>query len=262
MKKRKEQTEEQIFHKLRIYNAIMGIFHLLQGILMLLLSNSFSLPVTTSYLSFDLATKTISTVKNQIFDLKIGPLVAVFLFISSIAHFLLSTILYKWYVKNLKRNINYARWYEYAFSSSLMIIVIAMICGMYDLSSLILIFSLNAMMILFGLMMELHNQTTKKTNWTSFIFGCIAGIIPWVVIFLYFQGAVASVGDVIPKFVYGILASIFVFFNVFAINMVLQYKKVGRWRNYLYGEVIYILLSLIAKSALAWQIFSGTLRPQ
>jgi len=254
--------KENIFKKLRIYNIVMGVFHFLQGILMLFLSNDFSLPVTTSYLSFDLAAKTIDTVKNEIFQLKIGPLVAAFLFISSLAHFLIATFLYKWYVKNLKKNINYARWYEYAFSSSLMIVIIAMLCGMYDLSSLILIFSLNAMMIFFGLMMELHNQTTKKTNWTSYIFGCIAGIIPWIVIFLYFQGAASSVGDVIPKFVYGILISIFLFFNVFAINMVLQYKKVGRWKNYLYGEAIYILLSLIAKSALAWQIFSGTLRPQ
>jgi hypothetical protein len=229
---------------------------------MIVLSNSFSLPVTTNYLSFDLATKTISSVKNQVFDLKIGPIVAVFLLFSALAHFLVSTVLYKWYVKNLAKGINYARWYEYMFSSSTMIVVIAMLCGMYDLPSLILMFFLNATMIMFGLVMELHNQSTKKTNWTSFVFGCIAGIIPWIVIYMYFAGAVASVGDVIPKFVYAILISIFVFFDVFALNMFMQYRKTGPWKNYLYGEMIYILLSLIAKSALAWQIFSGTLRPQ
>jgi heliorhodopsin len=52
-----------------------------------------------------------------------------------------------------------------------------------------------------------------------------------------------------------------VFFNVFALNMVLQYRRVGRWRDYLYGERMYMLLSLGAKSALAWQVFAGTLRP-
>jgi len=41
----------------------------------------------------------------------------------------------------------------------------------------------------------------------------------------------------------------------------LQYKQVGRWRNYLTGERTYILLSLLAKSALAWQVFAGTLAP-
>jgi hypothetical protein len=59
--------------------------------------------------------------------------------------------------------------------------------------------------------------------------------------------------------VYGIIASLFVFFNVFAVNMFLQYKRVGPWRNYLFGERGYILLSLFAKSALAWQVFFGTL---
>ncbi|MDH5294973.1 MAG: hypothetical protein OEW91_14955, partial [Acidimicrobiia bacterium] len=34
---------------------------------------------------------------------------------------------------------------------------------------------------------------------------------------------------------------------------------IGRWRDYLFGERFYILLSLVAKSALAWQVFGGTL---
>jgi len=142
-----------------------------------------------------------------------------------------------------------------------MIVVIAMLSGIYDLSTLVLLFFLNAMMILFGWMMELHNQSTERTDWTAFIFGCIAGAIPWVVIFLYFVSAAADPTNKVPGFVYGIMVSIFLFFNCFAVNMVLQYKKVGPWRDYLFGEKVYIILSLTAKSALAWQIFGGTLRP-
>ncbi len=257
-----DEHKEPTYKKLRLYNGVMGVFHLVQGGLMLYLSNNFKLPVTTDYLNIDIATRTVGPIKEQIGQLQIGPIVAAFLFLSAIAHFSVSTVLYKWYAGNLAKGINYARWYEYAVSSSLMIVVIAMLCGVFDLSTLILLFTLNAMMIFFGLSMELHNQTTKKTNWTTFIFGCIAGIVPWVVLYLYFAGAASSIGDVIPKFVYAILASIFVFFNVFAINMLLQYLKVGPWKNYLFGERVYILLSLVAKSALAWQIFSGTLRPQ
>ena len=110
-------------------------------------------------------------------------------------------------------------------------------------------------------MMELHNQTTERTNWLSYWFGVIAGLIPWVVIVAYFNGAAQSTGTTIPAFVYAIIVTIFLTFSIFAINMVLQYLKVGPWKNYLFGERVYILLSLLAKSALAWQIFSGTLRP-
>lgn len=245
---------------LRSWNLSMGFLHLGQGILMLLLSNSFSLPVIGTFLKFNLQTNQLSPAPETLFNLKIGPLVAIFFFISSLAHLALSTVCYRWYLKNLSRHINPARWLEYAFSSSIMIVMIAMLVGVYELSSLILIFGLNAMMILFGWLMELHNQRTEKTNWTSFAFGCLAGIVPWIVIAIYLFSA--GEGDMkAPAFVYWIYFSIFLFFNSFAINQVLQYKKVGKWADYLYGEKVYIILSLVAKSLLAWQVFAGTLRP-
>ena len=35
----------------------------------------------------------------------------------------------------------------------------------------------------------------------------------------------------------------------------------NQWKDYLFGERMYIVLSLLAKTALAWQIWFGTLRP-
>ena len=125
---------------------------------------------------------------------------------------------------------------------------------------LLLIFFMNAMMILFGLRMEIYNQKTEKTDWSPFIYGCIAGLIPWIVIAIQLFGAGGSGGGP-PDFVYYIYVSIAIFFNCFAINMVLQYKKVGKWKDYLYGERMYVILSLVAKTILAWQVFAGTLRP-
>lgn len=249
------------FKKLRNFNGVMGFIHLIQAILMLYLSNAFTLPITYSYPFFNTTTNTISPVSHTLIDVRIGPLVALFLLISAIAHFLLATVLYKWYTEKLKNHINPARWYEYSFSASLMIVIIAMLTSIYDAGTLLALFVLTAMMNLMGLMMELHNQTTKKTNWTAYIIGCIAGFVPWVVIFISLIGAVAASGGRVPDFVIGIYVSIAVFFNLFAINMILQYKKVGKWKEYLYGERVYIILSLVAKSALAWQVFAGTLRP-
>ena len=53
--------------------------------------------------------------------------------------------------------------------------------------------------------------------------------------------------------------SLFVFFNSFALNQWLQYRGIGPWRSYAFGERAYLVLSLVAKSALAWQIFGGSL---
>ena len=147
----------------------------------------------------------------------------------------------------------------YSLSSSLMIVLIAMLFGVYDIGLLIAIFFLNATMNLFGLLMEKINQFTQKTDWTSFIFGSIAGIGPWIVVTMYTFGN-ADLSKV-PWFAYAIFASYFFFFNCFPINMILQYKKIGKWKNYLYGERTYIVLSLIAKTVLAWLVFAGVMQP-
>jgi hypothetical protein len=246
---------------LRRFNIIMGFLHLIQGVFMILVSNDTTYPIFTNFLRFDDATRSLTPDPKLLYELRFGPAVAVFLLISAVAHFYLSTIGYSRYVENLKKGMNPVRFYEYALSSSLMIVLIGMLTGLWDLGALILIFGINAMMNLFGIMMELHNQTTQRTDWTAFIYGCIAGIIPWIVIFMYFVGAVNSGDAKPPAFVYTIIPTLFVFFNIFAINMVLQYRKVGRWKDYLFGERVYIILSLTAKSVLAWLIWAGTLAP-
>ena len=142
-----------------------------------------------------------------------------------------------------------------------MIVIIAMLTTIYDIGTLIALFTLTMVMNLMGLVMEIHNQTTKKTNWISYYIGCIAGIVPWIVIFIALLGGFSANAQTPPDFVIAIFVTIAIFFNCFAINMILQYKKIGKWKNYLYGEKVYIILSLVAKSALAWQVYAGTLRP-
>jgi hypothetical protein len=252
-------TEDTKFRKLKNFNLAMGFLHLIQGGLMLALSPPGKGPVLTNFISgFENGLPVFT--QDQIATIPLGPLVASFLFVSAIAHFSVSTFRYKWYVENLKKGMNPARWYEYAISSSIMIVLIAMQVGIFELATLMLIFSLNATMNLFGMMMELHNQTTKKTDWTAYFFGCFAGIVPWIVIGIYFFGAILPNSDAVPTFVYLIFPILAAFFNVFAINMVLQYRKKGKWADYLYGEKVYIILSLTAKSTLAWLVFGGTYR--
>ena len=115
----------------------------------------------------------------------------------------------------------------------------------------------NAAMILFGWIMEVVNRPGQPVWWSPFWFGCIAGGVPWVVLFIYVIGP--SGQPEFPAFVWGILISLFIFFNLFALNQWLQYRGVGRWSDYLYGERVYLVLSLTAKSALAWQVFGNTL---
>ena len=140
-----------------------------------------------------------------------------------------------------------------------MIVMIASLFGVWDLGNLIGIVGCNASMNLFGLWMEEINMQKEKVDWSPFLLGCVAGIVPWINTMISFLGG----GDFadIPSFVYGILASYMIFFNTFPINMALQYAKIGKWSDYRFGESCYITLSLLSKSLLAWLVFGGTFQP-
>jgi hypothetical protein len=245
---------------LRAWNIVAAVLHAAQGVALLLLASDFSVPLTTMLPGLG-SNPGVPVAQYQTeTTIQVAPLVAAFFFLSAAAHAITSLPgVYERYVVRLKQGINYYRWVEYSLSASIMIVTIGLICGITDMPTLLCLFFLNASMILFGWMMERHNQTTKTVQWDSFIFGCIAGLIPWVVIAWYFFTAAARIPEV-PDFVPWIVTSLFLFFNIFAINQYLQYKRIGKWKDYIYGERAYIVLSLVAKSLLAWQVFSGTLR--
>ncbi len=257
------------FKYLKRFNTAAGILHMIIGIMMLALG--LILEWTRDIYTFYIKLEVVSTAPPvfevmpdpQIFFTVgfLGVILASFPIISSIAHFMIAFPKNKQYNEYLKKGMNPYRWYEYAFSSSIMIVLIALFLGVWDFWSLVMIFVLNAMMIMFGHQMEVLNQKTEKTNWTPFILGCISGGVPWIVIFAYFISAVQSAGAEPPAFVYMILVFYFVLFNIFALNMVLQYKGVGKWKDYLYGERMYIILSFVAKTFLAWLVFAGVFAP-
>ena len=248
------------------WNLVLAGLHFLQFLAMLAISFArnplVSAPVTSSYLAWDPATRTLVDAQRLVFDLPIGPTVAAFFLLSAIAHFTVAVPARRWYESRLARGQNPARWIEYAFSSSLMIVVIASLSGIREVGTLIAVFGANAGMILFGWSMEAANEGRERPQWLHYVFGCLMGAVPWLVIGAsLLTAATAPDATAIPAFVIAIYVSLFISFNVFAFNMVAQYAKLGRWRDYLYGERVYMLLSLVAKSLLAWQVFSGTLRP-
>jgi hypothetical protein len=243
------------FKRLRTYNVVMGLLHAVQGVLILALATDFTLPVTATYMEGPPGSP--AAEPTTLFQLSLAWGVAAFFFLSAFFHLLIATVGASRYRNQLSRGQNQFRWIEYALSSSIMIVLIAMLPGINDVAALLALFGVNAGMIFFGSVQERYEKPGGSL-W-PFWMGCILGVVPWVAIGIYL---VAPGGDASPPtFVYIIFISLFIFFNMFAITQLLQYRQVGRWSNYLTGERTYILLSLIAKSALAWQVFAGTLVP-
>jgi len=254
---------------LRTWNLGVGSLHLVQGIVILLLSTSFAIPVVATVQTGPPGAEGSLSLPKQFFEFSFPIAIAIFLFLAAGDHLLMAfPPVRRWYEANLQRGINYARWIEYSISASIMILLIGLLNGINNLYAMMAIFGVNAAMILFGLVMEQVNRDRTTVNWWPFIFGCIVGIVPWIAITFGLVTAatdntvingVAANPDGVPPFVYGIVVSLFLLFNCFALNQWLQYRGRGKFADYLYGEKVYLVLSLVAKSALAWQIFAGTL---
>ncbi|HEX6310854.1 MAG TPA: heliorhodopsin HeR [Acidimicrobiia bacterium] len=242
-------------HRLRIFNVAVGVVLAVEAAIVLALSNGLSLPVTASFLEADPVVVREATLPEVVWSVPIGPMVAVFLLLAAVDHLVVSAPgVHRWYERSLEHRANYARWIEYSVSASIMIVLIAMLVGIRDLAALIAIFGVNTAMILFGLLME-RQQRPGEADWSAFWFGSLAGAVPWALVVVYLVAGAAP-----PAFVYAIVVVQAVLFFSFAVNMALQYRQVGRWRSYQFGEVVYILLSLGAKSLLAWLVFANVLR--
>lgn len=244
---------------LRTWNIVAGFAHLAQLILILILATNFTLPVTATYMEGPPGTPPGDTV--TLFNSPIAWGVALFFGLSALFHFLVaSPLFFKRYIAGINLSHNYFRWVEYSISSSVMIVLIAQIVGIADVAALIAIFGVNASMILFGWLQEKYEKPGSG-GFLPFIFGCMTGIVPWIIIVIYVVAPGSTSANEVPAFVYGIIISLFIFFNSFALIQYLQYKQIGKFANYRYGERWYIILSLVAKSLLAWQVFAGTLAP-
>jgi len=240
--------------RLRRTNAILGLLHATQGVAVLALGNGFALPVTGSFMEGPPGSGLGES--RVLFDVSFAVGVAAFLFISAIAHWLIAS---PWYFPRYRAGLvagrNYARWVEYSLSASVMIVLIAMLTGISDVAALGAIFAANAAMIFFGLVQERYER--PGGGLLPFWLGSLVGAVPWIVVGVYVVSPGVTAEP--PGFVYAIYLSLFVFFNSFAVNMWLQYRQKGKWAEYVYGERVYMGLSLVAKSLLAWQVFAGTL---
>lgn len=239
--------------RLRTWNVALAIVHAAQAIAILLLASDFAISVTTSLPAGPPGTPV--PPPEPWFDVRIGAAIAAFLGLAALDHLLTSTVFRGRYETDLRAGINRFRWLEYSLSSTVMVLLIGFYSGITGISAVIGIIGANVGMILFGWLQEKMNPPGRpRTTMTPFWFGTLVGLAPWVAIAFNLVAA-----EAVPGFVVGIFVSLFVFFMSFAVNQWLQYREVGAWRSYAFGETAYLVLSLIAKSALAWQIFAGSL---
>jgi hypothetical protein len=239
--------------ELRRWNLGLTVLHAAQVGAVLLLASDFAITLTSSFPAGPPGTDIPSA--EPLLDVRIGLAIAVFLALAALDHLVTATVGRASYESDLREGRNRFRWLEYSVSSTIMILLICFYGGITGISAVIAIAGANVAMILFGWVQEVVNPPGRATTtMLPFWSGCVAGAAPWIAITVNLVGSAE-----VPNFVYGIFFSLFAFFISFAVNQWLQYRQVGPWADYAFGEKTYLVLSLVAKSALAWQIFAGSL---
>lgn len=228
---------------LRLAHALLAFLHFAQGVAVLVLQNGFRIPVTT--IKMDGPPGSELPAHTTIGHIHIGATVIVFLWLAAAQHTVVATAFWKKYNEgSYARGI--LRWGEYSMSATAMIVAIAALSGITDLSALILVVVCNVTMIGFGALGEEFPEHNGM-----FALGSFVGLGPWVAVFT------AAALSTPPAFVWAIIWSLFILFASFGVNQALH--NWGVYKDPLTVEWGYIVLSLVSKSVLAWQVFSATL---
>jgi hypothetical protein len=270
------------YYRLQRWNIIAFLAHLVQGILVLSLSNDYAFPLRLNKLTWEYRDdeecavdnpciiKYVSNTTKIEFNMPVAT--ALFFFLSAFFHGLVAFLMKNTYYRQVfEQRVNYFRWIEYSISAPTQVTINAILTGMVDVVSLFMLFGLMHTVQWFGLLQEerhvLLSQLRFKGNnnihwwgqWGPFILGCIPYVVAWIAVMIYFFASLDSSEATPPTFVYVIVWILPLTFTTFAVNMGLQYGRVGPWTDYVFGEFMYIVLSLVSKSFLGWTLVGGIL---
>ena len=243
------------FEHLRLYNVVAGLILGVEAFLVLVLYGDYFLPVFTSFgIPEQGEASMLAITPHKVATINVTAAAALYLTLTSVIHLYIATNGFERYRNYITQQVNYYRWVALTVSSSIIIVLVAMVTGINHAETLLAIAGLDIAMIMFGLLMETNNRFSEQeqTDWLPMLAGLLVGIIPWLIIgeriaTSYFVGEPLPFGVLLT---YGV---IFLLFLSFPINMYLHYRgNRSTWQRYRFTEAIYITLSLVTRSAHAW----------
>lgn len=250
------QTEN--FKKLRLWHGAAAVLHAVSAVLILVMSNSHSVAVSTSFLTADSLSdaKPLVPAARQLFDVRTAWMIVAFLGVGALYHLLVATVLNNQYQRAVAAKVNRFRWLAWVLESGLVLVSVAMLLGVRDVSSLFLLFVINEGIHGLGYLLE-----TGSTSYPRLPFKLGAKFTATIVLVLgWFVFATKHYGSAnLPGYSYWLLALWAVFFALFSAAALASFKKRGRFTDFVYTEKTYIVLALLAKTSIAWLIFFSIL---
>jgi hypothetical protein len=251
------------YQSLRKWNLGFGALLALQAVAIIVIGGSQTVPITTNYLATDaLASdaaghQVLAVATRHLADVRLSWMVAKFLLIFAAVFLLAATLWRGKYEAWLERGVNKLRWAGFGLGGGVMATTVAVLGGVSDISSMLLIFGVVALSGLCALAASLMGSERRLRR--LLIVGGLAGaVIAWLSIFISAGGAALYDGS-LPAFVCYMYVSMLLFTGAIGLASYFRLKGRGKWADTVYAERMFMVLGFLAASVLAWQIFAGTL---
>jgi len=262
-----KQKDSKSFTGFGRLNGWLAAVYAVQGIFVLLLSATKLLPIEISYITADPIAGELSgrgaaaLAMHHLADINLAYLLSAVFFAAALAHLAAATFCRSSYEAGLGKRLNTIRWSEYAFSSGALTVATAMLAGARDVVALSLLFLAAVVVgiVLLGLEVS-RSSLTAFTRRLLVGLGLMADTALWLGLLAYLWNTGVYGTNGLPAFLYGLAGSALVLFALVGVAMYLSWRKIGRWADYACVERTYMVLGLVTKTALIWQIFAGALR--
>lgn len=255
------QTVNQRIRHLRTLNRLAAAAHLvLAGGLaygLVLLGESVTLEGAQAIL-FGGRDADVSAGQSTLF---VGLALVLFLLVSVVVHLRVSAPTAFRYTIGIKTGHNRYRWVDFALSSALLLWVLAEITAITHTGAFLVLIAVNVALLALGARLE-KADAPGRALYPGFLIGTLLAALPWLGLLLYLMGPGSS-GETRPSgFIFVLVLTIFGTAGAFTLNQLLPHFRVGPWRDFVFGEGVYIALNLLAKLALTGQIVAAAVLPR
>jgi hypothetical protein len=254
--------------QLRKWNIWLAVLYGLQAVAVLVVGSTQLAPLTTSFLTVDSLRSTTSgslvlaPATHHLFDLNLLYVAFAVMAILAAAYASQATWLRTRYEVGLKQNFNATRWAGYGLTASLLFVVLAILVGVTDLTTLLVLLVLGIVLhVLCWWAERNHGQRgkVKSDAWISYGLAALAGAGMWLVVAIYLVGDNVFGAGHIPVRVYWLALTAAVTCLSFALGLGRQLQNPKTGNRYRLTEQRYMLLTLLTTSLLVWQIVAGTM---
>ena len=254
--------------KLKKWNYWLAALYAAQAVAIVALGSKAAAPITVQYPSVDtLASEAaghqvISGAFRQLFSMEFGWMVATFLIVFATLRYMAGRKTRVQDQPGADRATSAMRWLSFGLGGGLVVATIALLSGIYELGTLLLLFASTVVSCALAFAAEVVIDKNKGM-WTRLArllgnLSVVGLVVPWVVFAMAAIGAAMWNGH-LPMYMYSIYGCVALLFLGTMLATYFYFARQGRWADPLYAERSFMLLEFLTASFLAWQVFAGVL---